>query len=151
MFAQKPISVIDFPACNSAFQAKPFNESTLPFWVADAPQTLFSVPVIVVLVVQVTVLLPLLVTTTLAQYPEFQSLVIFTNAVTLLPILDVELVVLDETDADELIAELTAELLLELTTELATELATDEVVPHAETTPKGAGCVLQVFRAIQLF
>lgn len=96
-------------------------------------------------------LLPLLVTTTLAQYPEFQSLVIFTNAVTLLPILDVELVVLDETDADELIAELTAELLLELTTELATELATDEVVPHAETTPKGAGCVLQVLRAIQLF
>ena len=116
---------------------------------------MFSVPVIVVLVVQVTVLLPLLVTTTLAQYPEFQSLVIFTNAVTLLPILDVELVVLDETDdlldADELIAELTAELLLELTTELATELATDEVVPHAETTPKGAGCVLQVLRAMQLF
>lgn len=76
-----------------------------------------------------------------------------------MPLLDAELATLDAIDDDlldatelaiELIVELVTELLLELTNELAAELATDEVVPHAETTPKGAGCVLQVLRAIQL-
>jgi len=112
------------------------------------------------LVPQVTVLVPLLVTVTLAQYPEFQSLVIFTIAVTLLPMLDIELATLDAMADDlldaaelaiELITELATELLFELAIELNTELATDEVVPQADTTPKGAGWVLQVLRAMQLF
>lgn len=169
LLAQKPISVIDLPACSSPFQAKPLRERILPDWVADAPQMLLSVPVMLMLVAQITVLVPLLVTVTLAQYPEFQSLVVFTTAVTLLLVLDTELATLDATldtieddllDATELaielITELATELLLELAIELTTELVTDElavdeVIPQADTTPKGAGCVLQVLRAIQLF
>ena len=77
------------------------------------------------------------------------------------PPFDTELIALDATDdlldfIAELMTELAIELRIELATELAIELgadelATEELAMHADTIPNGAGWLLQVLRAIQLF